>query len=310
MARAVNDLSGRDIIAETQKFRGFADSYQKFVMLFENEKIYTEEPPENSCGAVAAHLLEGRYLLHAFGYQFEKNICEEVTFRLIELFGEHLPVQKESLAHIQEVFSSGNLNPVDFVITVFRNRGDRFLEILREHGFEEDLATFFAVYLTRLFRVKAAQHLCDRINFFDMEDWGKGYCPVCGHWPALAHVDKEAEKRTLWCVNCGTTWPFGSLECIYCLNEDEEELTLIGPDDETSLRVQVCSNCREYVKEIHSDVPVIEFPFDTYFMGTHALDFFARGQGFIHESPLIIEKDDATSEAHLLTHRMRLPWDH
>ena len=87
-------------------------------------------------------------------------------------------------------------------------------------------------------------------------------------------------------------------------------MELIGPNDETSLRVQVCSNCREYMKEIVSDVPVADFPFDAYFLGTHALDFFARGQGFIHESPLALEKDDTTSEAHLLSHRMRLPWNH
>jgi hypothetical protein len=59
-----------------------------------------------------------------------------------------------------------------------------------------------------------------------------------------------------------------------------------------------------------STVPVDQFPFDAFFLGSHSLDFLARSQGFVHESALAVEADNTTTEAHLLSHRMRLPWDH
>lgn len=303
-------LSGREIEKEVQRFKAFADSYSEFLEQFGQDRIFTEEPPEDSCGWVAAHLLEGRYLLKSFTYTIEKKACDKAVRHLADLFGSYLPVQSKDLAHLKEVFSSGKLDAHAFVTTVFRNRGDRFLEIIREHGLEEDLSTFFAVYLSRLFRMKAVGHLCEDITFFNFKDWQKGYCPVCGHWPAMAYVDSRDESRLLWCLNCGTTWPFGRYECIYCPNQDKGQLELIAPDDEQSFQVQACTSCREYLKELHSEVSVEKVPFDAYFLGTHAMDFFARGQGFVHESPLAIERDDTAMEAQLLTHRMRLPWDH
>jgi FdhE protein len=310
MTRSRGTLSGREIEAEIRRFGAFADAYRDFLDRFGRERIFTEEPPEDSCGSVAAHLLEGRYLLHAFYYEIEREACERAVYELLELLGRHLPVRKKDLERIQSAFSSGKLDPREFVVTVFRNQGDRFLNVVREQGLEEDLATFFAVYLTRLFRVKACRHLCEDIDYFDFGDWGKGYCPACGHWPALAHVDPGNEKRTLWCLNCGTVWPFGRFECVYCLNQEEGRLDLIGPPGAPAPQVQVCHDCREYLKEVRSPVPTERFPFDACFLGTHPLDLFARGQGFVHESLLAFEADDTAREAQLLSHRMRLPWDH
>jgi formate dehydrogenase maturation protein FdhE len=302
--------SGRDIEREVRRFEPFEQTFLAFHARFDQERIFSEEPPCDSCGAVAAHLADGRYLLHAFKYQFDKSACQTAVFKLIEIFAGHLPVRKSELAHIQELFASRKLDAQDFITTVFRNRGDQFLEIVRKHGMDEDLTTFWAVYLARLFRVKAARHLCEDVTFFDWEDWQKGYCPVCGHWPALAHLKPGDESRTLWCLNCGTTWPFERLQCVYCLNSDQKRLGLLGPQDDPSMRVQACHDCREYLKEVQSPISVNQFSFDAHFLGSHSLDLFARGQGFIHESPLAVESDNTSSEAQLMAHLMRLPWDH
>lgn len=303
-------LSCREIEREVRRFEPFAEAFLAFHARFDQERIFTEEAPGDSCGAVAGHLADGRYLLHAFKYQFNAEACERAVFKLIEIFAGHLPVQKAELAVLQDLFASRKVDARDFIMTVFRNRGDHFLKIVREHGMDEDLTTFWAVYLARLFRVRAARRLCEEVTFFDWADWQKGYCPVCGHWPALAHVKPDADNRTLWCMSCGTTWPFEPLACVYCLNNNRKRLGRFGPQDDLSLRVQVCHDCREYLKEAQSSLSADQFPFDAYFLGTHTLDHFARGQGFVHESPLAVEADNTSSEALLLTHHMRLPWDH
>ena len=201
MIRLAEAPSGQDIEREIQRFGVFADCYRNFLAQFDDERIFVEEPPDNSCGSVAAHLLEGRYLLHAFYYQLERKACEKAVSTFLNLLDRHLPVRKGDLARIQGVFSSGKLDPREFVTTVFKNRGDQFLRTVREHGLEEDLTTFFAVYLLRLFRMKACRHLCEDISYFDFKDWQKGYCPACGHWPAMALVDPLSENRILWCLS-------------------------------------------------------------------------------------------------------------
>jgi len=303
-------LSRRDIEREVSRFEPFGKAFRTFHSEFDRERLFLREAPGDPCGAMAGHLADGRYLLHAFKYQFDPAACERAVFALIEIFAAHLPVERAGLERIRGLFASRGLDARDFIMTVFRNRGDQFLAILRGHGLEEDLATLWAVYLARPFRVRAARHLCEEVTFFDWAGWGRGYCPICGHWPALARVRGEGGGRTLWCLSCGTTWPFERGACVYCLNADRERLGLPGPGDGPSARVHACHDCREYLKEIHCAGEAEGFPFDAWFLGTHALDLFARGQGFVHASPLAVESDNTSSEAQLLTHRLRLPWDH
>src|SRR5581483_108357 len=41
-----------------------------------------------------------------------------------------------------------------------------------------------------------------------LDDWGHGYCPACGSWPALAEV--EASHRILRCSFCAAAWELQS----------------------------------------------------------------------------------------------------
>ena len=58
----------------------------------------------------------------------------------------------------------------------------------------------------------------------DIDKWDRGYCPVCGAWPALAELVGAEKRRVLRCGRCGTWWSWLVLLCPYCGNDDHRTL--------------------------------------------------------------------------------------
>ena len=171
----------------------------------------------------------------------------------------------------------GEIPPEDLVSHAFRDQFEDILAAAQRLGVDEELFAGITVFLARPFRGQAAQ---DLIQGVDLRGWLRGHCPVCGHLPVLAHIQSAAGLRTLWCLHCGTNWPFARLECPYCLNENQEELELIGAEDEPSCWAHACAGCGKYIKEIKSDLPADGFPFEEFYLETHASDLLARDVGF------------------------------
>jgi FdhE protein len=95
----------------------------------------------------------------------------------------------------------------------------------------------------------------------DVDKWDRGYCPVCGSWPALAELVGAEKRRVLRCGRCGTWWSWLVLLCPYCGNDDHRSLgTLTAEDDRNTSttsgdsrskdRIDVCERCHGYVKSI------------------------------------------------------------
>jgi formate dehydrogenase major subunit len=83
------------------------------------------------------------------------------------------------------------------------------------------------------------------------ESWPHGYCPVCGSGPALAEILGLERVRHLRCARCGGDWAFAPLRCPSCGERDHRRLgTLVSEDEGDSRKVDVCENCRGYVKSI------------------------------------------------------------
>jgi FdhE protein len=82
------------------------------------------------------------------------------------------------------------------------------------------------------------------------ETWTKGYCPVCGSWPALAEVRGIDRNRYLRCGRCGAGWFAHPLSCPFCANHDHEALVALVPATAAGARasVEACVSCSGYVK--------------------------------------------------------------
>ncbi len=95
--------------------------------------------------------------------------------------------------------------------------------------------------------LKMARAALDRL---DLSKWTYGHCPVCGSSPQLAELSGEPGKRRLHCALCETAWPYPRLCCPFCENDDPKNLSYMRAENEEGLRVDICSNCGQYIKTI------------------------------------------------------------
>ncbi|MFN0072810.1 MAG: formate dehydrogenase accessory protein FdhE [Chloroflexota bacterium] len=79
--------------------------------------------------------------------------------------------------------------------------------------------------------------------------WSDGFCPVCGAWPMLAELRGLDRDHWLRCGRCATQWLHPPAQCIYCGEQDHEQLSYLAPEDEReSRRAVTCERCRGYLK--------------------------------------------------------------
>ncbi len=81
-------------------------------------------------------------------------------------------------------------------------------------------------------------------------EWKKGYCPICGSRPKMAKLEKEVGRRYLWCPLCGSEWVYRRVKCPFCENENQELLRFFYLDEMSTYRVDVCDNCKSYIKTV------------------------------------------------------------
>ncbi|GBD21090.1 Protein FdhE [bacterium HR28] len=82
-----------------------------------------------------------------------------------------------------------------------------------------------------------------------LEGWWAGYCPVCAAWPTVAEFRGLERDRWLRCGRCGTGWRYPHQQCPFCGNSDHRTLRYFAEEGkQDSQRVEVCEQCRGYVK--------------------------------------------------------------
>jgi formate dehydrogenase maturation protein FdhE len=87
--------------------------------------------------------------------------------------------------------------------------------------------------------------------------WGRGFCPACGSWPAVAEV--IAGRHTLRCSFCAASWMLSSYGCIYCSNGSSTFITAAPDLGNPARRLQMCNECGGYLKVLDLPEPT-EFP--------------------------------------------------
>jgi FdhE protein len=95
-------------------------------------------------------------------------------------------------------------------------------------------------------------HACRRsLAAHVAESWARGYCPLCGAWPALAEARGVERSRRFRCARCGLEWYSQWLRCPYCENANHTRLSgLVGAEGGPGRRVDACEACRGYVKTL------------------------------------------------------------
>ena len=116
-------------------------------------------------------------------------------------------------------------------------------------------------------------------RYADEGVWQRPYCPVCGRPPVLSQLAKQAEgrKRCLVCDGCHTKWDYRRLGCVYCGNDDLQQMHILEAEKEPMVRLDVCDTCGSYLKTINKEDDEIVYLQD---WTTLHMDLLAENEGF------------------------------
>jgi FdhE protein len=86
------------------------------------------------------------------------------------------------------------------------------------------------------------------------DQWARPTCPTCGAAPVHAQLVAEdaGRRRLLACGRCRTRWAWKRIACPFCTTEVPEKLAILEIEGEGGFRLDVCDNCKGYVKTLDS----------------------------------------------------------
>ena len=112
-------------------------------------------------------------------------------------------------------------------------------------------------------------------------DWSKRYCFVCGADTILGELQGNEQAKHLRCLRCGADWSVLRLQCVYCRTEDHRQLGyLYAEGQREKWRVQVCDNCKGYLKILASFEPTRAELLPVEDLAMLHLDLIAQAQGY------------------------------
>jgi len=165
------------------------------------------------------------------------------------------------------------------------SENDEYIKALsKKLQVKEDVLVFLARNSIRPIYETYAKELKD---YVDQERWWKGYCPICGSEPYISELKNEGGAegaRFLVCSSCNFEWRFNRVKCPFCENDNHEKLRYFYTEKEgKAYRVDVCDNCKRYIKTVDANelgtdfIPLLED------IGTLHLDIVAQKEGYKKE---------------------------
>jgi FdhE protein len=217
---------------------------------------------------------------------FDKSAVALDLDALTELFISLLKISRkknhEAAADIGYFFQQKDIE----IRSVIQNVWDGDLEFMR--GDRQVLGDPFLLYFLIIESLKPVYTYYAEILEEHHRDsnWGWGYCPVCGELPPISEVaGKEAPKR-LFCVYCETVWPFEPYSCPFCGKEEEAGRKRLVVGEEREYSIEVCTECRKYIKAVDVNIIGKRVPLDVENIATIHLDMLAQQEGFERGAPI------------------------
>jgi FdhE protein len=110
--------------------------------------------------------------------------------------------------------------------------------------------------------------------------WSEGYCPICGREPKIGEIKENEAERFLFCHQCGFEWSFRPIKCPFCGNEEQHSLAFFTVEEDERYRVDVCNECKRYIKIIDFREERQKANMDVEDIATLHLDLLASEEGY------------------------------
>ena len=225
---------------------------------------------------------EGFPLVDLGNFSVDKDSSERHFRRLCQLSKEENPVLASAGKALLEAMDSGTLEAAELSKAVLRNHAETI------DGYAKDLEISSSVLqtLTKLsIQPSLLVAVASLAKATDLDRWRYGYCPICGGLPAIAALVGEEGKRVGLCSFCGHLWKLLRLGCPFCDNDKQEALRYFFAEGDDLYRVQVCEQCKGYLKVVDTRKGGDPKALAVDDLVTAHLDLLAEEEGYQRKAP-------------------------
>ena len=180
----------------------------------------------------------------------------------------------ENIQKIEQAVTDGRVHLDELLI---RHFDKAYLDKIVDELKIDEVILQFLIHMSILPSIHAnVEKLKDQV---DLKNWLRGYCPICGSFPKMSELKGEGQ-RYLLCAFCDFTWPGERLKCPFCENKDHEKLHYFYAERQETYRVDLCNNCKQYIKTVDSRKLDYEPDLNLEDIVTIHLDILANEKGF------------------------------
>lgn len=263
-----------------EKYKNMNPHYEELLEILEEILILREEyrhkPKETVFSVDETHIAKkmsgGLPLIDFTQNKIDLSQPRQYFFKLLEIAKKRSPDETE---RILKDLDEGSLDYERMVRDSFVRESEQQTPEEEERIF--DLLGLFVEESLRPALEMVAEKYHDVI---EKSEWAEGYCPVCSKEPKIAELREEEGFRYLYCNQCGFEWNYLRIKCPFCGNDDQQELAYFTIEGEEKYRVDVCNNCKRYIKTVDFRKTMEKANLDVEDIATLHLDILASEEGY------------------------------
>lgn len=151
-----------------------------------------------------------------------------------------------------------------------------FATFAQQHKLDEWIPQFLAEHAIRPYVRAVSKVYEEEISDRD----AKGTCPCCGEPIRLALLEGNVGRKVIHCPRCYAHWNEKRLKCSHCGRDNDEKMTYLEIEGNSSMQIHTCQHCNGYVKVIDVRQLLKKQEPALLDLNTIHLDIIAQERGF------------------------------
>ena len=279
---AITSQQVKQAVAALKKLRPtyaeLLDFYEKIFVAQEDSKSQINiDPLKISKETLALKTKEKFSLIAISEFVVDQNAATALLKQLCQITETADSEMADTARVIQNAMTAGELDPRAVFAALLNTEDAYFKRVEKDMGIEKKALAFVAYSSIKPSVVHCAEQLA---SYLDSDHpWDKGFCPICGSAPGFSLFEDEG-NRVLFCGFCWHPWAARRIYCPFCENKDSKTIHYYFSEKEKNYRIDVCDNCKTYLKAIDQrNTDRIIYP-PLEFVATLHLDIKAQEMGF------------------------------
>ncbi len=270
----------KDALKTIEKYKSITPQYGELLGILEEILIMREEYRRRIEGIIFPideELMEkkiagGLPLIDFSSGKFDLTEPKQYFLALLEIAEKRVPGETKEIV---QMIQDGSFNFEKLICDSFSSLHEDIPDEV-----DEDVIDLVDLFLEESLR-PALEKVAEKYGKIIIETgWAEGYCPICGKEPKIGEIREEEGRRFLFCTQCGFEWRFRRIKCPFCGNEEQQTLAYFTIEGEEKYRVDVCHECKRYIKIVDFRESEEEANLDVEDIATLHLDMLANEEGY------------------------------